>query len=212
MPRISSPNADFQAIHQLGSESGYTHPAEKRSQMVPMAFQLTSPFDSSRLLLPHSLVLHVNPNSLQESYAKKMEPIQTRGGNVEQHWPEDLTTISASGSTGAFINVLTGLTSLLRRNTIAWDRYQDLRDLYRNNGALYDPRGSLVLQGKVLLMYDRGSYLGGFRSFEVQEEDSNVFAFSISWEFRVEQTLEQIALSNGPVNKAPSFQTLNLAR
>lgn len=205
MPYIRSANPDFDPVPVPGTGTGYLHPAERRKHAIPMAFQITSPFDRRRLLLPHSLVMHVNPANFSESHNKKVERIQTRGGWVEQHWGDELTEISADGSTGAFMNVFTGLSSILRQRTIAWDRYRDLYDLYRNNGALHDPFGAVVLQGHILLMYDRGTYLGRFRDFEVEETDESPFAFNLSWSFKVEHTVVQVSSSTA-VARAPSFQ------
>jgi hypothetical protein len=166
---------------------------DRRKGGIPMAFQVTSPFDRRKLLLPHALVLHVNPSSLQESNNKKIERIQTRGGWVEQHWGDDLVELSASGSTGAFLNIYTGLASVLRQRTIAWDRYRDLHDLYLNNAAVHDPSGAIVLQGHIMLIYDRGTYLGNFRSFEVEETDESPFTFNLNWTFKVEHTAMKIS-------------------
>jgi hypothetical protein len=150
--------------------------------------------------------MHVNPSSLNETHTKKTERFQTRGGWVEQHWGDELTEISASGSTGAFMNVYTGLSSILRQRTIAWDRYRDLYDIYHNNAAVHDPFGNVVLQGQIMLMYDRGTYMGRFRDFEVEETDESPFAFSLSWSFKVEQTILQVAYPLGsPAIRTPQF-------
>jgi hypothetical protein len=178
-----------------------------------MAFQVTSPFSTKRVLLPHALVMHVNPQNYSEQHTKKIERIQTRGGFVEQHWGDDLTEITADGSTGSFMNIYTGLTSLLRQRTIAWDRYRDLHDLFRNNGSLYDPQGNIVLQGNIMLMYDRGTYLGYFRSFDVEETDDQPFAFKVSWTFKVQEELMKLPnLGSNPATRgaAPAFQAANI--
>jgi hypothetical protein len=173
-----------------------------------MAFQVTSPFDNHRVLMPHALVLHVNPNNFQEGYNQKVEKIQTRGGFVEQHWGHELTQLTASGSTGSFMNIFIGLSSIMRQRTIAWDRYRDLHDLFRNNGALHDPLGNIVLSGNIMLMYDRGTYIGTFRTFEVEETEESPFAFALNWTFKVEETITQYAW--GSVNHgAPRFQSSN---
>src|ERR1700744_3087697 len=117
MARIPSANADFKAINTPSSEDAYSHPAATRKGAIPMAFQVTSPFNRSTLLMPHALVMHVNPSSFQETHTQKIERFQTRGGFVEQHWGSELTEISADASTGAFMNIYTGLTSLLRQRT-----------------------------------------------------------------------------------------------
>ena len=183
---------DFQKLEGPSKNVRYPHPAETRRRGIPLAFQVTSPFDDRLALLPHALVMHVNPSEFTESHTKKIERLQTRGGFVEQHWGDDLTEISCSGSTGAFINLYTGMSSLVRQKTIAWDRYRDLYDLYRNNGSVYDPFGNIVLQGKVQLLYDRGAFIGSFRSFDVEETAESPFTFNLSWTFKVEFILAQI--------------------
>lgn len=217
MPRIGSPNPDLPKVEvntQLGGspDPGYVHPLESRpsARPIPMAFQVTSPFNRNILLLPHALVLHVNPMSLQESAVQKIERIQTRGGFVEQHWGHDLLELSADASTGAFMNIRTGLTSVLRQRTIAWDRFRDLHDLFRHNGSVYDPFGNIVLQGDVMLMFDRGVYYGHFRSFSWDETADSPFSFKLSWTFKVTQTLQSIDVFRGIAVRAPDFQALNI--
>ena len=179
----------------------YEHSADTRRNYIPLAFQVTSPYDESKALLPHALISHVNPMSFSETFNKRIERIQTRGGFVEQHWGDELNEISVDQSTGAFINLYTGLSSVLRQRTIAWDRFRDLYDLYRNNGSVYDPFGAVVLQGWIMVMYDRGTYIGSFRNFSVEETDDTPFAFKISWTFKVEKTLQAIPL--GPRSSSP---------
>jgi hypothetical protein len=164
----------------------------------------------NKALLPHALIMHVNPSSFAESFNKKVERIQTLGGFVEQHWGDDLSEISGDQSTGAFINLYTGLSSVLRQRTIAWDRYQDLYDLFRNNGSVYDPYGNIVLQGWILLIYDRGTFVGTFRSFSMEETDDSPFAFKLSWSFKVEKILQQIPQNSIPLTpRSVAFQSKN---
>jgi hypothetical protein len=168
------------------------------------------------VLLPHALVMHVNPQNYSEAHNNKIERIQTRGGWVEQHWGDEMTEINADGSTGAFMNLYTGLSSVVRQKTIAWDRYRDLLDLYRNNGSVYDPFGNIVLQGDIMLMYDRGTYIGYFRTFEVEETDDQPFAFRVSWTFKVKEEVMKIPNLGSPtsgkttVPQVPRFQTQNV--
>jgi len=202
MPRIPSANPDFAELQVPTESPNYAHGLEQRKTFIPLAFQVTSPFNSRRVLLPHALVMHVNPESLQENHIKKVERFQTRGGWVEQHWGDELSEINGDGSTGAFMNIFTGLSSVLRQRTIAWDRYRDLHDLYRNNGSVYDPYGSIVLQGNIMLMYDRGTYIGFFRSFDAEETDDQPFAFRVSWSFKVEEEIMRIpGLGINPVSR-----------
>lgn len=212
MPYIPSHTLDnSQALDQPSADARYTHPLERNQGRIPMVFQVTSPLDNLVNLLPHALVLHANPTSFSESYSKKIERIQTRGGWIEQHWGDDLTDISASGSTGAFISLKgkssvglqpsplgTGLSNVNRHNTIAWDRYRDLLDLFHNNGSLYDRYNNIVLQGKISLMYDRGTYIGTFRSFEVEETADSPWVFNLSWQFKVEYSILKVPQRTPP--------------
>jgi hypothetical protein len=209
MARINSANPDFSANTSPTTRPVYRHGLEERRSFIPMAFQVTSPLNPRMALLPHALVLHVNPQSLAESHTKKIERIQTRGGFVEQHWGDELSEMSADGVTGAFMNIYTGLSSVMRQKSIAWDRYRDLYDLYRNNGSVHDPFGNIVLQGRIMLMYDRGTYFGHFKTFEVEETDDSPFMFKINWTFKVQETVLQIPYSAGAVPNGPSFQSHN---
>ena len=206
MPRISSANPEFRLNEGATTQPEYLHGVDRRRSFIPMAFQITSPFNSRKTLLPHALVMHVNPASFDQNHTKKVERLQTRGGFVEQHWGDELTDISANGSTGAFMNIYTGLSSVLRQKTIAWDRYRDLHDLFRCNGSVFDPYGNIVLQGHVMLMFDRGTYLGHFTSFEVEESVEQPFAFQVSWNFKVEEELMKIPGSAAHGAVAPQFQ------
>lgn len=208
MPYIPSPNPDFRENTQPTETPIYRHGLEERRSFIPMAFQVTSPINHRLALLPHALVLHVNPQSLSENYSKKIERMQTRGGFVEQHWGDELTEVSADGVTGAFMNIYTGLSSVMRQRTIAWDRYRDLYDLYRNNGSVYDPFGNVVLQGSIMLMFDRGTYLGHFKSFNVDETDDSPFMFKLTWSFKVVTAIVQVPMF-GDNRVGPMFQRRN---
>ena len=215
MPRIPSANPDFTRLNGPSTNPGYMHGALVRKSYIPVAFQITSPYDFTKVLLPHALVMHVNPANFNETFTKKVERIQTRGGWVEQHWGDELTEISADGSTGAFMNIYTGLSSILRRRTIAWDRFRDLHDLYRNNGSLWDPNGAIVLQGQIMLMYDKGTYIGTFRTFDFEETADTPFVFQIHWSFKVLKVIFQAPIAApgqpvfGPNARVPSFQGQN---
>jgi hypothetical protein len=210
MAYIPSANqSNFTPVEPL-DKPNYVHGVDTRKNYIPLAFQVTSPYDVNKVLLPHALISHVNPSNFSESFNKKVERAPTRGGYVEWHWSDDLTEISVDQSTGAFINLYTGLSSVLRQRTIAWDRYRDLYDLYRNNGSVYNPEGAIVLQGWILLMFDRGTYIGTFRNFSVEETDDSPFAFKLSWTFKVERIIHQIPKNSQLIiPRSVSFQSSN---
>ncbi len=131
----------------------------------------------------------------------------TVGGFVEWLWPDDFVSVSASGSTGAFIGMGSGLTSgdgatsgtgfakPGRRETPAYKKYEDLLDLFHANGCVFDGNGSPAIRGQLMMMYDRGLYTGHFVSFDIDEDDTKQHTFGLSWEFKVESTIHRVGTS-----------------
>lgn len=171
----------------------------------PFLFQITDPMRQP--LYPNLLAAHVNPSDLSEGFTQSKNVVMTYGGFVEFNWPPDLDTISASSSTGAFLGPGVGLTAgsddqggshgqpsfalggAGRHATMAWERQEDLLELFHNNGVIYNGVGQPVLRGRVMAMYDRGIYFGIFTRFEVRETDEKAFSFDLQWEFAVEEVL-----------------------
>jgi hypothetical protein len=173
-----------------------------------MLFQVTDP--RNQPIFEYLLALHVNPHDFGESFTKSKTTAMTYGGYVEWVWPDELDAISATASTGAFMGPETGLISGWdgnrgrnsvvgtsgRHGTIAWERQQDLLDLFHNNGVIFNGQGEPVLHGNVMCIYDRGIYTGYFTSFNVDETDDKPFAFELTWEFKVLATIYQFPGSN----------------
>ena len=170
----------------------------------PMLFQITDPHNTP--LFPYLLALHINPQNFDEKMMTSKTTSATRGGFVEWIWPDELDSISANASTGAFIGPDTGLVAGSdgrrasstaggyvstpgRKETIAWERQQDLLELFHCNGMIFDGQGRPVIRGKVMCVYDRGIYLGHFTTFSVKENDEKAFSFELDWEFKVEATV-----------------------
>jgi hypothetical protein len=173
----------------------------------PMLFSVLSP-NSLDPLYSILLAMHINPNSLDERMVKSKNVVQTYGGFVEFVWADELDTLSAQGSTGAFISPDGGLTvgsdnissrttgvSTGRRGTMAWERQEDLLELFRSNGCVFNSVGQPVLRGRVMCIYDRGAYIGVFTTFEIDEDNSKPFQFSLSWEFKIEQSIYRVPTS-----------------
>jgi len=169
-------------------------------------FGVTSFSRPSELLYPVMLALHVNPDTIEEKLNKGKSTVMTYGGFVEFVWADELTTLSCSASTGAFLSPEGGLAAAVdsptgnssgrfssgRRKSMAWERQEDLVELFRSNGHAFNSVGQPILRAKVSCLYDRGLYLGVFRSFEQQESADNPFVFQLSWEFVVESCIYKI--------------------
>lgn len=202
MPEYSNYfRSSFHSIEDANAGNGIT----------PVILDIISP-DGETSLLPDDLkmVLHVNPTSFQVSRKKVIERLQTLGGYVEQHWGDAPTEITFDASTGGFMRLYTGLTSSTgmsgeiakkvapssmapsttqttsaRRETIAYDKYLDLLALFHNNGAIYDSRGSIVLNGMIKITFDGMSYFGWFTSFSVSESADKPYSFTMNASFTV---------------------------
>lgn len=162
----------------------------------PMLFQISDPVTQSPLY-PVLLALHINPQTFSEKMQKSKNVVATYGGFVEFIWPDELDTLSADQTSGAFVSPRTGLIAASpsgaldrgRQGTIAWERQEDLLELFRCNGAVFNGQGRPVLRGRVLCIFDRGIFAGHFTTFQVTESDEKAFTFQLNWEFRVEQTI-----------------------
>lgn len=170
--------------------SGFNSPEDNRGK-IPLLFQVLSPYGNEPLL-PEAMYLHVNPTSLNVSYNKIIERIQTRGGWQEQHFGDQLSTIGGDITSGAFINVVSGLAVARRRDTIAYEKFQHIKDIFHNNGLVYDTNGNVQYRGRIQLMFEGGIYEGSFRNLSFNESASSPFLFSGSFSFTVEK--ERISL------------------
>lgn len=159
----------------------------------PVVFDVLGP-DWETSLLPDDLklVLHVNPTTMAIQQTRTVERIQTRGGFVEQHWGDSTTEISFEQATGGFMRLYAGLSNVTnpayggtRRETIAYDKYLDMLALFHSNGAVYDSRGNIVLQGILKLTFDGGIYLGWFSTFTVTEAAERPYQFALTSTFSV---------------------------
>lgn len=153
---------------------------------IPLLFQVLS-VDYETLLLPEAMFLHVNPKSLQFSHTNVVERFQTLGGMQEQHFGSSMTEIRADVTTGAFINVESGLAVSNRRDTIAHEKFQHLLQLFHNNGLVHDTDGTVQYRGRIRMMFEGGIYDGSFRDFTASESSSNPFQFTASFSFKVEK-------------------------
>lgn len=158
---------------------------------LPVLFQVLSP-DRSTLLLPEALFLHVNPSTMTFNYAKIKEMIQTRGGFQEQHFGEQLVEVSCSVASGAFIHVDTGLAVRSRNDTIAYEKFFHLVDLFHNNGLVYDQRGVVQFRGLIRMTFDGGVYDGAFRSITINEAADSPFMLTCDFTFRVEREARSV--------------------
>jgi len=194
-----------------------------RHEMRPMVLDIISPDGKTSLLGDNRLVLFHTPESLAFSYQKKVSRSPTIGGWVEYYWGDEPYTINLDLPSGAFMRIGSGLSNTTgaistlqdkragsvtrgqygidlggsRRETIAYDKYLDLLALFHNNGAIYDSRGYIALQGRIKMSFDGGVWYGWFQSFTVSEAAEQPFQFKLSAVFQVEREIHPVRTQGG---------------
>ena len=138
------------------------------------------------------LYLQINPSTFQMNYAKKINRTQTFAAYVEEYWGEDLDSITANNSTGGFISESDGITTINRTVTTPYFKFQDVLDVYRNNGNIYDNKGRVVKRGGVIIFNHPGVYLGFFENFDYTEDATSPYRFTFNFNFRVEKSYTSV--------------------
>ena len=183
-------------------KSAFHSPADEfdGSGKRPVVFDIVAPDGVTSLLPQHlKMVLHVNPNTMKVSYKKNVTRTQTMGGWVEQHWGDAPGDMTLEMATGGFMRLYSGLSQTTggpfardiggtRRETIAYDKYLDMLALYKNNGAIFDTRGNIAIQGQIKVSFDGEAHYGWFNSFSVSESAEKPYLFALSGGFTIERS------------------------
>ena len=152
-----------------------------------LAINLIEDFYNPTVILP-PLYFHINPQNFDIAYAKKIHRYQTFNAYVEEYWGEELETISCNGSTGGFISEELGLDTLGRAKTDPYYKFQDILDIYRNNGNIYNDQGRILKKGKLVMFFDPGTYFGFFENFSYTESADNPYKFNFNFTFKVQKS------------------------
>ena len=179
--------------------------ADSNLGIRPFVFDIVAP-DGVTSLLPEDLkmVLHANPNQIEYSFEKQTSVSRTLNGWIEYYWGDNPSTISFEVASGVFMRPFTGLTATTgplasngvsiganiggnRRQTITYDKYLDLLALFHNNGSIYDNIGQIVMQGKIKMTFDEGTWFGWFQSFSVTDDANSPYQFKVSLAMQIER-------------------------
>jgi hypothetical protein len=143
----------------------------------------------------YGIELMVNPRSMGSNLSKIVNRTPTMTSFHEDHWGEELDTISLQGTTAAFIMPSTApdqyglIANDSRRTTIAYHQFKRLIDLIRLNGCFFDNFGRVIYRYSVLLSYGQQAYKGFFESIDVTEMASDPYRFTYTITFKSEGTL-----------------------
>jgi lysozyme len=123
----------------------------------------------------------------------------TRHGPIIEYWGDDQDKISGSGQVAAFYALDAapglgrggpGLSRHARNYSLAWQNFQSLYLLYKNNGGMYvqdvgahEKDVLLSTVGSVYIFYDNILYIGAFDSFSMAEADTKPFTLEYNFEF-----------------------------
>lgn len=162
-------------------------PVKPKYETRRLAINVIEDFYEANVMLP-PLYFHINPQNFQISYSKKIHRYQTFNAYVEEYWGDEMDTITCSGSTGAFISKDFGLDTINRATTAPYFKFQDVLDVYRNNGCIYGSDGRVIRKGKIVMFFDPGTYFGYFESFSYTEDSSSPFRFTFSFSFKVQKS------------------------
>jgi len=206
----------------------------RQTDLKPTALQVkqTGYFKSIKATLDSMagtppLRLLVNPNSFSVKSQKIVSDGNWgRSGPIIEFWGDDQDKISGSGKVAAFYALDAnprlgrggpGLSRGARNVSLAWQNFQSLYLLYRNNGGLYTAEMNqqdrdilLTTVGSVYLFYDNILYIGCFDSLSITESDQQPFTVEYSFEFTVRAAFLLDFAQDFTYGGAPAFSRSTL--
>lgn len=140
-----------------------------------------------------SLVLLVNPESMNHGRTNTVQSQLTRKGFVIQPWGPNQDMLSAQGRTAAFMTTDEGLAMVTSRSSASYHNLAALASVYRNNGYIYKDRWqdkttkghSRVIDTVrgVAMQYDGDEFEGHFNTFILDNDAANPFTLNFNFEF-----------------------------
>lgn len=140
------------------------------------------------------LVMLINPSDLNVNLKKIITRTRTKGGFTEEHWGNDINSITANGKTAMFYGDK-GITTKDRRLSEAMANFKKLFDIYRNNGVQFDESGNIAKVGRIRMFWHTRIYDGFFESFSINEESEEPFTFSYDFVFKILKSYGGYSLS-----------------
>jgi hypothetical protein len=136
------------------------------------------------------LILMVNPNAVSVNMSKIINRTQTMVGWLEEHWGEEMDTITFQGSSAAFLLDPEGLaTAETRKQTPSYIEMKRLISLMNANGAVFDDWGLVKDRVYIQVSYDYASYRGYIESFDITEAAESPYRFVYTITFKAEKTI-----------------------
>jgi len=137
-----------------------------------------------------SFAMFVNPSKLEWDLGAKRQQIDENWeGNTESNFPSDYEILTVTGTTGAFIHNYEGILHINREDSTAYQKYQALVEIIKNNGMEYNSAGRPLDVSPIRIHYLGALWEGNFRSFSSVEEETSPLQFTIDFEFQAERSI-----------------------
>jgi hypothetical protein len=157
-----------------------------------------------------AIKLLVSPASVSFNMSKIVMRSQSMVGWIEEHWGEELDTISFQGSSASFVlgeigNIRDisygtmspdkfnsepiGLTTGRRRETIGYKEFRRIIQIMSSNACDFDSNTGFVKTRRFIkLSWNYASILGYIESFDTVEEATTPFKLTYQMTFKAERT------------------------
>ena len=155
------------------------------------AITLVDDLTHGQVILP-ALYMQHNPQTMKVTNSKIMNRYTTFGAIIEEQWGEEMDTLTCSSTTGGFVLEEFGYSTYNRLDSLAYQKFEDILDIYRNNGNVYDSVGRIIRKGYINIFFDPVTYFGEFESFNYTEDSNNPFRFTFDFVFKVDKTFTGI--------------------
>ena len=173
VPGVKTPRTDSDVIEKVmddGANMGryleIRPPIRRLSNETPFFIEmLDANLQPCSIQLPDGTVIQAikmapNPDNLVISSAKIINKYNTMTRWVEEHWGDDMDSVSFSGSTFSFMSYgpdSSGLTVASRRDTNSYQMLKNLVKFYRMNGCIYQDSNTYMPQNALIPNYDNSS-------------------------------------------------------
>jgi hypothetical protein len=147
-------------------------------------------FDTlARIVLgDEKIPFYVNPSSISFAYRQKISRKKSRAGWIEEHWGEELDTLTVEAVSGGFKSESYGygghIATRKSGEVPAFQRLESIVQAYRDNGLSITgsfPSEFLPIQ----FHFDKYIYYGFFESLNLDESADRPFMMSFSFTFKV---------------------------
>jgi len=158
----------------------------------PVRFRPKNIDTLARIVLGNEQIpFFVNPSSISYSFRQKTTRRKSRAGWIEEHWGEELDTLTVEAVSGGFKSDSYGYGGILNVRTTAegdevpaFTRLEQIIQAYRDNGLTITNSFPSDFN-PVQFHFDKYIYYGFFESLNLDDTVERPFMMSFSFTFKV---------------------------